>query len=109
MNHKGYWAGPIAFDADDGVFSGTVAGIRDVVHFEGTTADELRQAFRDSVDDYLAMCREYGRDPQTPCSGKVALRMSPELHHRTAMRAEADGMSLNAWIAQQLEEATSQA
>ena len=106
MNHRGYWAGPIAFDADDGVFSGTVAGIRDVVHFEGTTADELRQAFRDSVDDYLAMCREHGRAPQKPCSGKVALRVSPELHQRTAMRAEAEGMSLNAWIAQQLEEAT---
>lgn len=44
LEHRGYIAGPIDFDASDATFSGTVAGIRDVIHFEGSTAEELRQA-----------------------------------------------------------------
>ena len=54
LSYKGYAAGPIEFDEDARLFSGTVAGLRDVIHFAGRTADELAQAFRDSVDDYLA-------------------------------------------------------
>ena len=41
MEHKGYAAGPIDFDPEDNTFSGTVAGLRDVIHFEGTTAKEF--------------------------------------------------------------------
>ena len=106
LNHKGYFSGPIDFDGE--LFSGTVAGLRDVVHFEGSTGAELKQAFQDSVDDYLAMCEELGREPRRAYSGKVALRMDPELHRRAAGRAEADGVSLNAWIARQLEQATAE-
>ncbi len=53
MEYKGYLAGPISFDADDNSFSGTVAGLKDVIHFEGKTAKELARAFRDSVDSYI--------------------------------------------------------
>ena len=48
MEYKGHAAGPIDFDPDDKTFSGTVAGLRDVIHFEGRTATELERAFRDS-------------------------------------------------------------
>jgi hypothetical protein len=39
LEYKGYTAGPIDFD--DGTFSSTVAGLCDVIQFEGTTAAEL--------------------------------------------------------------------
>jgi predicted HicB family RNase H-like nuclease len=58
MVYKEYTAGPIEFDAEDNTFSGTVAGLRDVVHFEGSTMDELMQAFRESVDMYVALRAE---------------------------------------------------
>ena len=48
MEYKGYAAGPIDFDPEDKTFSGTVAGLRDVIHFEGRTATELERAFRES-------------------------------------------------------------
>jgi predicted HicB family RNase H-like nuclease len=38
MEYKGYQAGPIDFDPEDGTFSGIVQGLRDVIHFEGTNA-----------------------------------------------------------------------
>ena len=99
MKHKGYEAGAIEFDDEAGLFSGTVAGLRDVVHFAGSTAAELKQAFRDSVDDYLAFCAERGAAPERPCSGRFLVRVSPELHRKAALRAAAEKLSLNAWLA----------
>jgi TonB family protein len=58
MEYKGCLAGPVGFDAEDNMLSGTVAGLKDVIHFEGKTAKELARAFRDSVDSYLEFCAE---------------------------------------------------
>lgn len=105
MEYKGYLAGPIDFDAQDGTFSGTVAGLKDVIHFEGTTASELKRAFRESIDSYLELCAETGQEPDRPFSGKILLRTDPELHRKAALRAAAVGMSLSSWISHQIENA----
>jgi predicted HicB family RNase H-like nuclease len=63
IKYKGYIAGPIDFDLKENTFSGTVAGLKDVVHFEGSTAKELAPAFRASIDSYLTFCEEAGRQP----------------------------------------------
>jgi predicted HicB family RNase H-like nuclease len=90
-------------EADDGIFVGRVSGLRDVIHFEGTTFTEVEQAFRDSIDDYLAFCAARGEVPDRPYSGKIPLRVDPELHRRAAAVAQANGVSLNQWIAQRIE------
>ena len=38
LEYKGYRAGPIDIDPEDGTLSGTVVGLRDVIHFEGRSA-----------------------------------------------------------------------
>ncbi len=106
MEYKGYTAGPIDFDAEDGTFSGTVAGLKDVIHFEGTTAKELKRAFRDSIDSYLEFCTETGQQPDRPFNGKILLRTEPELHRKAALRAAAEGVSLSRWISRQIESAS---
>ena len=63
MDYKGYAAGPIDLDLEDETFSGTVAGIRDVIHFEGPTATELERAFSESIDTYLDLCVRSGLKP----------------------------------------------
>lgn len=103
MEYKGYLAGPIDFDAEDGTFSGTVAGLRDVIHFEGTNAKELTRAFRQSIDTYLEFCAERGIKPDRPFNGKILLRTEPELHRKAALRAAAEGLSLSQWISRQIE------
>lgn len=60
MEYKGYAAGPIDCEPEEKTFSGTVAGPRDVIHFEGRTATELELAFRESIDSYLELCAEIG-------------------------------------------------
>jgi predicted HicB family RNase H-like nuclease len=105
MEYRGYFSGPIDIDPDDGTLSGMVAGITDVIHFEGRTAEELLVSFRGGVDDYLAHCDEVGKTPERPYSGKLSLRLTPELHRKAAMKAQATGVSLNVWLSRQIEAA----
>ncbi len=100
LEYKGYFG---TIEADGGIFIGRVAGLRDVVTFEGSTFGEVEQAFRDSIDDYLAFCAERGESPDRPHSGKLLLRVSPEVHRRAALRAQAEGISLNQWIVRRIE------
>ncbi len=69
-DYKGYPA-KVTVDQDEGLLCGEVVGIVDVVTFQGKTVEELAQAFRDSVDDYLDYCRELGKKPDKPFSGQT--------------------------------------
>ena len=101
MQHKGY-AARIEYSDEDKCFVGHIAGIRDVVGFHGESVDELRAAFEEAVDDYLETCERASLPPQRPYSGKVMLRLSPELHAEIAMKAQASGKSLNQWATETL-------
>ena len=102
MEYKGF-AARVEYSEADGCIIGHVAGIRDVIGFHGESVAELRAAFEDAVDDYLATCEKLGRDPNKPYSGQFRLRLAPERHARAAMLAEAKGKSLNAWVSEVIE------
>lgn len=51
------------------------------------------------------MCGEQGNPPDKPFSGKIPLRISPEVHRAATAAAKADGKSLNAWLAAVVERA----
>jgi predicted HicB family RNase H-like nuclease len=106
MEYKGYTAGPIEFHPEEGTFSGTVAGLLDVIHFEGSSARELTRAFRDSIDSYLEFCAEKGQQPDRSFNGKILVRTEPALHRKAALRAAAEGVSLSQWISRQIESAS---
>jgi len=97
MEYKGYFA-KVEFDDDAGIFHGEVINLRDVITFEGETVKEIRQAFQDSVDDYLDFCRKRGENPEKPYSGKFVVRVEPELHKRVTIEARKTGKSLNVWV-----------
>ena len=104
MKYKGY-AARIEFDAPDRIFVGHLAGIRDIVGFHGSSVEELENAFHEAVDDYLTACTILGQSPHKPASGKVLLRVPPEVHSAAIMAAESEGKSLNQWATHVLEEA----
>ena len=108
MMYKGYRA-KVEFDYEGQTLRGEVINTRDVIFFEGTSVEELNKEFRFSIDDYLAMCAERGEEPDKPFSGKVALRMSPEIHRAAAAAAQAEGKSLNAWLSDTIESSVGQA
>ncbi len=112
MQYKGY-IGRVEYEEESGVFFGEVTNIRDVITFEGTSVEELRRAFHDSVDDYLEFCAERGysnscsddelRGPEKPFSGYVTVHLSPELHRRAYVQAERTNKSLEGWISEIIE------
>jgi len=101
MEYKGYM-GKVEFDDEAAIFHGEVINTRDVVTFQGESVKELKKAFRDSVDDYLAFCAERGEEPDKPFSGQFVARISPELHRKVNLAARASGKSLNTWVTEQL-------
>jgi predicted HicB family RNase H-like nuclease len=104
MEYKGY-VGRVDFDDQDGIFHGDVVNIRDVITFQGDAVEQLRHAFRASVEDYLAYCKERGEEPEKPYSGQFITRVNPALHRRISIAAALAGKSLNAWVAEQLDKA----
>jgi len=105
MQYKGY-TGKVEFDSEADIFHGEVIGLRDVITFQGRTVDEVKDAFRGSVDDYLAFCAKRGEEPEKPFTGKFVLRLPPDLHRKAYIAAKKSGSSLNSWILQTLEHST---
>jgi predicted HicB family RNase H-like nuclease len=71
---------------------------KDVITFQGTSVTELKKAFKDSVDDYLAFCTERDEEPDKPFSGKFVLRVPKELHRKIYIKAIKSGQSINNFI-----------
>ncbi|MBU1743767.1 MAG: type II toxin-antitoxin system HicB family antitoxin [Proteobacteria bacterium] len=88
------------------MFHGEVIGLRDVIAFQGITVDEVKEAFRESIDDYLAFCAERGEEPRKPLTGKFVVRIPPDLHRKVYVAAKKSGSSLNSRILQTLEHST---
>ncbi|MEW5767906.1 MAG: type II toxin-antitoxin system HicB family antitoxin [bacterium] len=99
LKYKGY-TGSVSFDAEDKIFHGRVIGTTDVIGFEGASVDELESDFHEAVDDYLETCREIGKEPEKPFSGRLVLRIPSELHCAIVLEAKRRKKSINDWIAE---------
>ncbi|WP_298919781.1 type II toxin-antitoxin system HicB family antitoxin [uncultured Nostoc sp.] len=97
MTYNGYTAS-VEIDVEAGILFGQVLDINDVITFKAKTVDEARQEFQNSVDDYLAFCKELGEEPDKPFSGKLPFRTTPEHHRKIFIAAKKAGKSINAWM-----------
>ena len=102
LKYKGY-TGRVEYDDDAHIFHGEVLDLRDVITFQGKTVEQLEKAFRESIDDYLEFCERRGEEPDKPFSGRLMLRLPPNLHRKAYVSAVREGKSLNQWIAERLE------
>ena len=105
MTHKGYTA-RVEYDERDDIYVGRVLGLRTIISFHGATVGQLRKEFGAAVDDYVADCKAQGVRPEKPASGKILLRLPPEVHGAALVAAQASGKSLNQWATEILQEAT---
>ncbi len=101
ITYKRY-CGVFDYDAEADIFHGEVMHLSDVITFQGRSIDELKEALKDSVEDYLESCAQKGKTPQKPYSGRFNVRLDPELHQRIALEAASSGKSLNGWVADAL-------
>ena len=94
MTVDGYNA-RIDYDPDTDLFRGEILGLTGGADFYGKNPKELRSEFKKSLQVFLTVCKEKGIEPRRSFSGKFNLRISPELHERLAIAAEAEGKSIN--------------
>lgn len=102
MTYKGYQA-IVDLDEEADAFHGEVINTRDVITFQGSSVEELKKAFEDSVDDYLEFCASRREDPEKPFSGRFLVRVPPEVHRQIMTEARRQGKSLNAYILEKLQ------
>jgi predicted HicB family RNase H-like nuclease len=96
MFYKGYTASMV-FDAEDKVIVGRVQDIDDIISFHGESVAEFEANFHSAIEGYLAASKELGSAPERPASGKVMLRIAPEVHAAALKAAARCGTSLNKW------------
>lgn len=104
MTYKGYSA-RIEYDARDDIFVGRVLGVRDIISFHASSVSALHEEFRLALEDYLSDCEERGVAPEKPASGKVMLRIRPEVHAAATIAAQKQGKSLKQWADEVFERA----
>ncbi|MBX0335351.1 type II toxin-antitoxin system HicB family antitoxin [Pontibacter sp. HSC-14F20] len=108
IKYKDY-LGSVGYRAEDKVFFGKIEFINDLVTFEGTSVEKLETAFRESVDDYLDMCREIGKESEKAFKGTFNVRMQPELHKKAARLSTEKGINLNQLVVEAVSQYVRQA
>lgn len=100
-SYKGY-VGVLRIDDEANVIRGKVINTKDTITFQGKSVEDAVAAFHDSVDDYLAFCESLGEPPEKPFSGRVLVRLKPEVHRILALAAQSQGTSFNKLVSHAL-------
>lgn len=103
MTVEGYHA-RLEYDPDTDLFRGEILGLTGGADFYGKSPKELRAEFKKSLEVFLVVCKEKGIEPRRNYSGKFNLRITPELHEKLAIAAQAEGKSINSLAQEALEQ-----
>ncbi|EHK58170.1 type II toxin-antitoxin system HicB family antitoxin [Allomesorhizobium alhagi] len=95
VKYKGYQA---SVEYEDGTLFIKVLHVDDLLIAQCESAADVDKAFAELIEGYLADCAELGKSPTKPFKGSFNVRMTPELHKRSAMAAADAGLTLNSWI-----------
>ncbi|MEE8335595.1 MAG: type II toxin-antitoxin system HicB family antitoxin [Candidatus Neomarinimicrobiota bacterium] len=94
MIYKGYYS-TVDFSPDDECLYGKILGVADSISFHSNTAADIQKAFKEAVNDYLDTCEKNGKKPLKSVRGSFNVRVKPETHLKTIIKAQAEGVSLN--------------
>lgn len=94
LKYKEY-IGTVHFSAEDEAFYGKVEGVEDLVSFEGRDVKELKEAFKEAVEDYIELCEVSGKPIEKTYKGSFNIRIKPDIHRLAARKSIELGISLN--------------
>lgn len=97
FQYNGYY-GDAHCDTREQILHGKIQFINDLVTYEAETIESLETEFRVAVEDYLETCNQLNKQPDKPFKGSFNVRISPELHRKSAVRALMAEVSLNEWV-----------
>ena len=99
LRYKGF-IGSIEAELEEDTLYGKVLGLDKgvLITYEGQTLSELKADFVNAVDDYIEHCKANGIELHKSYSGSFNVRIPVELHAKAAAMAQAEGISLNAFV-----------
>jgi predicted HicB family RNase H-like nuclease len=97
MTYKNYKAKIIYLEKEN-IFHGEVINIKDVITFQGTTVNELKQEFIVSIEDYFEFCKSRNEKPELPFNGFIYLQIPIESQQKLFNAARNSGMEFEDWI-----------
>ena len=103
LSYKNY-NGTVEYSKEDRCLYGKVVGIKSLLSYEGSSVQELEEAFQTVIDEYITDCEERNVQPETPYKGSFNIRINPELHRMVAIYAMENGKSLNAAVEEALKQ-----
>jgi len=104
LEYKGY-LGNIEYSKTDNCLHGQVLGLNKkiCIVYEGNTAEELYNDFRDGVDHYLECCKEDGIQPEKTYNGMLNIQIPYEIHVKAATFAKNQGTSVDTFVCDLIE------
>ena len=98
LEYKGY-KGTVEYSKEDDCLVGKVIGMHnDLILYEGNTLSELKEDFIAAIESYIEGCIAEGKTPRKPFSGKILVRMSPDMHERITVAATDSHITINEFI-----------
>ena len=107
FEYKGY-RGSVDYSGEDRAFFGKVLFVDSLLMYHGTSVDEIEQAFKKTVDRYLALCKKTGRTPNKPYSGSFNVRIGTDLHRKAVQAAYHGNINLNEYVTSAIQSAVDQ-
>ena len=104
LEYKGY-VGSIEYNKNDNCLHGRVLGLNKniCITYEGNTAEELYNDFKEGVDHYLNGCKEDGIQPEKPHNDLLNIYIPSEIHVKLTMYVQNHGTSINSFICDSIE------
>lgn len=98
MKYKGYWA-EIKYSDEDECFYGIIEGLKNTsISFEGMTVKELKEDFKNAIDNHIQYCKEHNQEPEKQCKGSLNVRLGVELHNKAKIKSIEKNISINELI-----------
>ncbi len=106
LKHKGF-IGSIEINQEDNTLYGKVLGLdkKTLITYEGNTVSELKEDFKESINDYIEHCKAHGVPIHKSYSGTFNIRITPKLHAKIVEISQQRGLSLNAFVKETLQNA----
>ncbi len=93
MQHKNYFC-QVAYSNVNNCLTGKVLGMNSLPAFTAKTVDEMKDAFRRVIDDYLLSCADKGVSPARAFTGNFTVRTTPAIHEALTLYAVSQGTVL---------------
>ncbi len=62
----------------------------------------LEKMFHQSIENYLSICEQSGKDPDKEFKGTFNVRIPTELHRKVALEARKQSLTLNQYVVRAL-------